>query len=143
MTWWFLIVFGLALSAIEMATPGGIVIVFFGAGALVVGLLALLGLAGPAWVQWLLFPIFALVSLRLFRRPLMGRLGIGRERHDVDTLVGEVALPIDAMPPGGHGHAELRGTTWSARNVDTVTIAPGLRCRVVAVKGLMLDLRSE
>jgi membrane protein implicated in regulation of membrane protease activity len=109
----------------------------------VVGVLALVGLVNAAWIQWVLFPIFALVSLRLFRTPVMGRLGIGRERNDVDSLVGEVALATDAMPPGGHGHAELRGTTWSARNVDTVTIARGLRCRVVAVHGLMLDLRSE
>ena len=143
MTWWFWIVLGLALSAIELATPGGFVIVFFGAGAILVGLLALVGIAGPAWVQWLLFPILALLSLRLFRRPLMHRLGISGEKNDVDSLVGEIAAATDAMPPGAHGRAELRGTTWSARNVDAVTIAQGQRCRVVAVQGLMLDLRSE
>jgi membrane protein implicated in regulation of membrane protease activity len=143
MTWWFWIVFGLGLCALELATPGGIVIVFFGIAALVVGLLALAGAAGQAWVQWLLFPIFALVSLRLFRQPIMNRLGIGGERSDVDTLVGEIAIVAEAMPPGGHGRAELRGTTWSAKNVDSILLASGQRCRVVAVQGLMLDLRSE
>jgi len=143
MAWWFWIVFGLGLSALELATPGGIVIVFFGVGALAVGLLAIVNLAGPAWVQWLLFPIFALVSLRLFRQPVMNRLGIGGDRSDVDTLVGEIAVVGELLPPGGHGRAELRGTTWSARNVDTTPLVPGQRCRVVAVQGLMLDLRSE
>lgn len=143
MAWWFWIVFGLGLSALELATPGGIVIVFFGVGALAVGLLALVNLAGPAWVQWLLFPIFALVSLRLFREPVMNRLGIGGDRSDVDTLVGEIAVAGELLPPGGHGRAELRGTTWSARNVDAAPLVPGQRCRVVAVQGLMLDLRSE
>jgi membrane protein implicated in regulation of membrane protease activity len=143
MTWWFWIVLGLGLSALELATPGGIVIVFFGVAALVVGLLALANIAGPAWVQWLLFPIFALISLRLFRQPVMNRLGIGGERSDVDTLVGEIAVVVEPMLPNGHGRAELRGTTWSARNAGSVPLLSGQRCRVVAVQGLMLDLRSE
>lgn len=143
MAWWFWIVLGLGLSALELATPGGIVIVFFGVGALAVGLLALLGLVNAAWLQWLLFPIFALLTLRLFRLPIMNRLGIGGERSDVDTLVGEVAVTAETIAPGAHGRAELRGTTWSARNVDTIVLPSGQRCRVVAVQGLMLDLRSE
>jgi inner membrane protein len=142
MTWWFWIVFGLVLSAIELATPGGFFIVFFGVSAIVVGLLALAGLAGP-WVQWLLFPILALAALRLFRRPMMNRLGVGDDRRDADALVGEIAVPAETIQPGGHGRAELRGTTWSARNVDAAVLAAGQRCRVVAVQGLMLDLRSE
>ena len=103
MTWWFWIILGLLLSAIELATPGGIVIVFFGAGALAVGILALLDVVRPAWLQWLLFPVFALVSLRLFRQPLMSRLGIADGRDQVDSLVGEIAVPADAIAPGGHG----------------------------------------
>jgi membrane protein implicated in regulation of membrane protease activity len=143
MTWWFWIILGLILSAIELATPGGFVMLFFGAGALVVGLLALAGIADAAWLQWLLFPILALLSLRLFRRPVMHRLGIGNPRNDVDTLVGEIAVSAEAIAPGAHGRAELRGTTWSVRNVDSIPLAPGQRTRVVAVQGLMLDLRSE
>jgi inner membrane protein len=143
MTWWFWIILGLVLSAIELATPGGIFIIFFGVGALVVGILALIGVVEPAWLQWLLFPVFAVVSLRLFRRPLMDRLGIGDGRDDVDSLVGEIAMAVDTMAPGGHGKAELRGSTWSAKNVDATALAAGQRCRVVAVQGLMLDLRSE
>ena len=143
MTWWFWIVLGLVLSAIELATPGGFFIVFFGASAIVVGLLALAGVAEPIWVQWLLFPILALAALRWFRRPMMDRLGVGDDRHDADALVGEIAIPSEAITPGGHGRAELRGTTWSARNVDAAALAAGQRCRVVAVQGLMLDLRSE
>jgi len=143
MTWWFWILLGLVLSAIELATPGGFVIVFFGAGALMVGVLALAGIAAQPWLQWLLFPLLALLSLRLFRRPAMRRLGIANPRNDVDTLVGEIAVAVEAIAPGAHGRAELRGTTWSARNADPVPLAIGQRCRVVAVQGLMLDLRSE
>lgn len=143
MTWWFWIILGLVLCAIELATPGGIVIVFFGIAALVVGVLALIDVVATASMQWVLFPIFALISLRLFRQPLMQRLGLRNGLDEVDSLIGEIAVPADAIAPGGHGRAELRGTTWNARNVDVAALAAGQRCRVVAVQGLMLDLRSE
>ena len=143
MTWWYWVVLGLVLGAIELATPGGFFVIFFAIGALAVGGLALAGVAGPAWVQWLLFPLIAVVTLRLFRQPLVGRLGAGGGRDDVDALVGEVAIASTDIAPGAHGRAELRGAGWSARNVDEVPLAAGRRCRVVAVRGLTLDLRQE
>ena len=135
---------GLVLAALELATPGGFFIIFFGVAALVVGGVETLGLLPQAWMQWLLFPVVALLALRVFRRPLLERMRLrDRGRDDVDSLVGGVAITVGSIGPGGHGQAELRGTTWSARNVGDVTLAAGQRCRVVAVEGLMLDLRSE
>ena len=142
MMWSLWIVLGLVLIALELATPGGFYVIFFGAAALAVGALVLLEVVQPIWVQWLLFPVVALVLLRLFRQPLLGRLRVGQD-HEVDSLVGEVAVPAADIAPGQHGRAELRGSSWSARNVDTSTLAAGQRCRVVAVQGLMLDLRQE
>ena len=143
MTWWIWLVLGLVLAALELVSAGGFFVIFFGVAAIVVGLLELAGLASQPWLQWLLFPILAVISLRLFRQPLMTRMGIKSEGRDVDSLVGQIATPEAAIVPGGHGRAELRGTMWSARNVDEASLASGQRCRVVAVHGLMLDLRSE
>jgi inner membrane protein len=141
MIWWMWIVLGLVLVALELATPGGFFVIFFGVGALTVGALVLADVVRAIWVEWLLFPIVALVTLRLFRQPLLGYMRI--HENNVDSLVGEVALASGEIPPGGHGRAELRGSSWNARNVDTTTLAAGQRCRVVAVQGLMLDLRQE
>ncbi len=143
MTWWFWVVLGLVLGAIELATPGGFFVIFFAIGALAVGALALTGVVAAPWLQWLLFPLIAIVTLRLFRQPLLGKLGIGATGAEVDSLVGEVAIASTDIAPGGHGRAELRGTGWSARNVDTATLTAGQRCRVVAVRGLLLDIRRE
>jgi inner membrane protein len=142
MIWWLWIVLGLVLIALELATPGGFFVIFFGVGALAVGALVLLDAVRAIWVQWLLFPLIALVSLRLFRQPLLGYMRVGHD-GDVDSLVGEVAVPVSDIAPGQHGKAELRGSIWSARNADSSTLAAGQRCRVVAVQGLMLDLRQE
>ena len=56
---------------------------------------------------------------------------------------GELATPLAAIAGGEHGRAEVRGATWTVRNVDAVAVAPGERARVVAVRGLELDIRSE
>jgi membrane protein implicated in regulation of membrane protease activity len=143
MSWWIWVALGLVLAAIELATPGGIFIIFFGIAGLVVGALTLAGLIAAAWVQWLLFPVIAVVALRLFRQPLLGRLGMRGESDAVDTLIGDLATPSTDIAPGGHGRAEMRGSTWNVRNVGAVPIAAGQRCRVVMVEGLVLDIRPE
>ena len=65
---------------------------------------------------------------------------IGR---DVDSLVGENAMPLEDIVPGAVGRAELRGTVWSARNATSIAIIRGQRCKVVRVDGLMIFLESE
>ena len=142
MTWWFWVALGLVLGAIELATPGGFFIIFFGVAAVAVGLVQLGGLELPAWAQWLAFPILAIVALRLFRQPLLAWLQPAGAAP-VDSMVSEVAVPVAVIEPGQHGRAELRGTLWSAHNVGATAVSAGQRCRVVAVNGLQLDIRPE
>jgi membrane protein implicated in regulation of membrane protease activity len=143
MTWWVWVALGLVLAAIELATPGGFFVIFFGVAAIVVGLGQLAGLGLPAWGQWLAFPVLAIVALRLFRRPLLARLQAPGGGPPVDAIVSEIAVPVASIEPGQHGRAELRGAVWSAHNVGGTTAAAGQRCRVVAVNGLQLDIRPE
>lgn len=145
MLWWQWVILGMVLAAIEMAGPGAFFFIFFGVGAVLVGLLVLVGAGGPPWVQWLLFSILSLVSLALFR----GRL-VQRQKAMLDAtpgvddnFVGEVAVAIDDIAPGAHGRAELRGTGWTALNVGPEPIAQGRRCTVRRVDGLLLHLVPE
>jgi hypothetical protein len=143
MFWWLWLVLGLVLVGLEVLTPGGFYVLFFGIGALVVGSLAGLGWGGPIWFQWLLFSAISLLSLVCFR-PHLIRATRSKERPDpMDTLEGEIALLIDDLPPDAVGKAELRGTTWTVRNVDERTLVRGQRCRVLRVDGLTLLVRGE
>ena len=94
---------GLALLGLEILTPGGFYVLFFGVGALVVGVLAGLGVAGPAWVQWLLFSLVSIVSLALFRERLLRRMSPVEPPPAIDTLEGEVAVLLEDIPPGSVG----------------------------------------
>ena len=144
MVWWYWMVLGLALLGAEMTTPGGFYILFFGLSALLVGTLAGLDIVIVDWLQWLLFSVIAIVSLLLFRGPLLARMSDGRKAHaNVDSIVGEVAIPLEALPAGATGKAELRGTTWTAKNVGSTAFHKGQRGKVTKVDGLTLWITAE
>jgi len=141
--WWHWLVLGLVLAVAEMAAAGGFYIIFFGLGALVVGILAAFGLAGPVWMQILLFAGFSVAGLSLFRGRLLKSVQPDPQAPSVDALVGEVAIASEDVAAGSVGQVELRGTVWSARNETGVSLVRGARCRVTRVDGLMLYVVPE
>jgi inner membrane protein len=144
MLWWHWLVLGLLLAGLELATPGGFYLLFFGVGALLVGVLDMLGLSGPPWVQWLLFSIASVGALLLFRDPLLRYMREhSRTQAPVDALTDETATTLEDIAPGEIGRAELRGTAWSARNVGQTMLMKGQRCAVQRVDGLTLNVQPE
>lgn len=142
MIWWYWLIMGLILAGAEMLLPGGFYLLFFGMAALIVGTLTGLGVVQAAWLEWLLFSTLAIVSLLLFRGPLL-RMPQSASPHVVDTMVGESAVLLDDLPSGHTGKAELRGTTWTTRNDGPSPLAKGQRAIVTKVDGLMLCVRSQ
>jgi membrane protein implicated in regulation of membrane protease activity len=138
MLWWYWMFVGLALLGAELVTPGGFYILFFGFSALVVGSVLGLGLDLPDWAQWLLFSLLAVFSLVLFRGRLLTMMKRAAPSAEVDSLIGEQALALEAIGTGGIGKVELRGSTWSAKNSGLIEITKGQRCRVERVDGLTL-----
>ena len=143
MTWWHWLALGLILVLLELAASGGFYVIFFGVAALTIGALHLFNLAGPIWLQLLLFSVISVGSLLLFRNPLLRMLRLDSPGEDVDSMVGETAIPAEDIAPGAVGKAELRGTVWSARNSGPTLLARGQRCRVVRVDRLMIFIEPE
>jgi membrane protein implicated in regulation of membrane protease activity len=141
--WWHWLVLGLVLVVGELATPGGFYLLFFGLGAIIVGLLAGIGLAGPLTVQVLGFTVLSVALLALFRARLLRWMQGNPQAPAIDSLVGEIATTIEPLEPHAVGKVELRGTSWSARNASDSAIAAGRRCKVSRVEGLMLYVRPE
>lgn len=144
MIWWYWMLVGLVLLGVEMATPGGFYILFFGLAALIVGSLTGLGFAQAEWLQWLLFSGLAILSLLVFRGPLLAWIKTqDKEMPTVDSMMGESAVPIEDLVPGGTGKAELRGTTWTAHNAGPALLKKNQRCKVERVEGLTLWITAE
>jgi len=142
MVWWYWIFLGLALAGAELVSPGGFYLLFFGIAALMVGALVAMNVVQAEWLQWLLFSILAVLSLLLLRRPLI-QLTHGHPPQDMDSMVGESAILLEELQPGYTGKAELRGSTWSARNVGAAPLPSGQRATVTKVDGLVLWVKSE
>jgi membrane protein implicated in regulation of membrane protease activity len=142
MIWWYWLVLGMILLAAEIITPGGFYLLFLGLSALAVGTIVGLGLMDMVWLQWLLFSVISIASVLIFRGPLLERMK-PHEKEMIDTMVGELATPLNDLTPGATGKAELRGTTWSARNSGHSTLQKGQRARVERVEGLTLWITPE
>ncbi|HUP60978.1 MAG TPA: NfeD family protein [Thermoanaerobaculia bacterium] len=141
MSWWIWVLIGLVLLAVEFASTT-LHLGLFAVGAFVVALLGGAGLDLPLWSQLLIFTgvsVFALVFLRPY---LLRKLKLNVP-VTMDTLVGESALPLEELAPAGMGRAELRGTTWTARNIGETVLARGQRCVVAHVEGLVLHIRAS
>jgi membrane protein implicated in regulation of membrane protease activity len=127
----------------ELLTPGVFFLVFFGLGALIVGLLVMGNFLEPAWIQWCAFSGLSLGTLLLFRKRLIRRVRTVSDIHDLDSPAGETAVAIDEIPPGSLGRAELRGTIWQVKNIGEAPLSARQRARVERVEGLVLWVRAQ
>ena len=50
---------------------------------------------------------------------------------------------LAGLAVNGRCRVELRGSTWNARNVGSVPIAPGGKARVVGVDGITLNIEAN
>ena len=142
MEWWLWLAGGLALVVVELVAPSGFFIIFFGLGALAVGVLAAVGAVTSPWLQWLLFTVFTVTFLLIFRGRLQARFQMPPP-PDIDSFVGKLAVVQERLAPGSVGRVEVRGASWSARNTSAVTLDPGQRARVASVDGLLLTVVPE
>jgi len=142
MTWWIWILVGLALLAVEILVPGGIIFLFFGASAIVVGVLVAAGLGGPLWLQAVVFSVMSVVSLLTMRGPILRRMQArGVEAEKVDSFIGEAVVLTEAIGPQGKGKGELRGTSWTVVNLGDTALSSGDARSVERVDGLTLFVR--
>lgn len=142
MEWWLWLAGGLALVVAELITPSGFFIIFFGVGALAVGVLARLEIVTSLPMQGLLFTVLSVAALLVFR----GRLQTTFQAPpppSIDSFVGVLAVVQESLQPGLVGRVEVRGASWSARNTSNVTLAAGQRARVAGIDGLLLTVVPE
>lgn len=141
MAWWIWVLIAFGILALEM-TAATLHVGFFAVGAFVVAILVALGVEMPLWAELVVFTVVSLIAF-FFLRPILVRKLKLDQKKVVDSLVGEQALALDDIAVGGNGKAEMRGTTWSARNVGETALHRGQRCTVAAVDGLVLHLRAS
>jgi len=140
MDWWIWTLIGFFFLALEFVSTT-MHSAFFAAGAFLVALLVGLHVGGPLWAQLLTFTLFSMITLLILRPVVVKKLKLSVTKV-VDTMVGEQAILIDDLPPAALGKAEMRGSTWNARNIGETTLQRGQRAVVERVEGLVLLVRA-
>lgn len=140
--WWHWIVGGIVLILAELAIPSFFV-VWFGLGALLVGLLALtlpdlsLTTQVATWTLASLAMVF--LWFRVFR-PNAHKTRVGMAEGEV---IGEIGLMVSAVAPFERGKVRfqrplLGSEEWAC--LADAPIAAGERVKVVAVEGSFLKI---
>ena len=127
------IIAGIVLIVLEFAVPG-MVLVFLGAGALLVAVLVWLGLI-ESWTAavttWFVSSIVLLAGLRsFFYRFMPGEEEEGASTDEDADAYGEVVDVAETITPDAPGRIRYRGTTWDAACYDN-TLEAGSKARIV------------
>ncbi len=138
---WFLV--GIGLMLLEFVAPG-LVVFFFGVGALVVSLASYLGLVDSLFGQMLLFSVVSILSIFLLRTYVKSWF-VGDSSDSDDEMrnefVGKVVKVVREIPGGlEEGRVELKGADWKACS-DKPHIV-GDMVKVTARDGLVLTVKS-
>jgi len=134
------IIAGLALVIAEFAISG-LVVIFFGIAALLVGSLKFIGLLDDTTWELTVFAITSLLSLVFVRRVLNDKL-MGREQQregeeDSAGLIGHRATVAEAFAKGT-GTVNYRGARWQAQCSHPLN--PGDIVRITQHEGLWLTV---
>ena len=142
--WWHWVVLGLCLMIAEMAIPA-FFIIWFGIGAVGVGLLLLLLPDLTVATQLIVWTILssALVAIWFrFLRPAT-RTTVGTSSANV---VGEVGLLVSDLPPYARGQVRFQKPILGADLWECYAEHPlkaGERVRVVAVEGHFIKVEAN
>ncbi|MDR2093132.1 MAG: NfeD family protein [Azoarcus sp.] len=142
--WWVWIVGGIALVLLELAIPSFFVI-WFGLGALLVGLLLLIAPGLPLSGQLLLWAasstVMTVLWFRYFKR-FTNQTPIGTADGDV---IGEIGLLVHAVAPFTRGKVRFQRPILGAEEWPCAADAEidiGTRVKVVSVEGSFVKVEK-
>lgn len=140
--WWHWIVGGIVLMLVELAVPS-FFIIWFGLGALLVGLLTLLAPGLSITIQLALWTLASLAMLALWFRVFKQGLHKTRAGLAEGEAIGEIGLLVAAVAPFERGKVRfqrpvLGSEEWAC--LADQAIAAGERVRVIAIEGSFLKV---
>ena len=136
---WIWAALAIIFALIEVFTFG-LTTVWFAIAAVVMVFLSLFKI--PLSVQIIIFLIISSLLL-IFTRPIaVKKLKVGKEKTNVDSLIGKHALVIKTIGEFEHGEVKLNGLIWAARSDNNTEIAVGTKCEVLRVEGVQLIVKA-
>ena len=124
------------LVGIEVATMA-LTTIWFAGGAVAAAISAMVG--APIWLQGLLFLVVSILLLYFTRPVVKKKLKVGKEKTNVNALIGKEGLVLETIRPFSAGQVKLDGLEWSAAAADPhMTIESGTAVKVEHIEGVKL-----
>ncbi len=117
MSAWIWITAGIFLIFAEILIPG-LVVIFLGISALLVGIAVYFGLIPGIFSQaavWLILSAVLIILIREHIARLFPSLEKKNYSSKADDLIGKSGVVIEPLAPGVTGRVRVHGTAWHAR----------------------------
>jgi membrane protein implicated in regulation of membrane protease activity len=135
---WVWVALVVVFALVEVFTLG-LTTIWFALAAVVMVFLSFLNI--PLAVQILIFLAISALLL-VFTRPVaLKKFKMGKEKTNIDSLIGKRALVIKPIGEFETGEVKVSGQIWSARTENNAEIAEGTKCEVLRVEGVRLIVR--
>mgnify|MGYP002355513722 CR=1 FL=1 len=129
---WFWFVLTVCFTIIEGFTMA-LTTIWFALGALVLIPISLLPL--PFAVQVLLFLLIS-GGFLFFTRPFaIKKLHVGKEKTNIDSLIGASALVVKTITKFDKGEVKIQGNIWTAKTENETELVEGSECTIVRIEG--------
>ena len=135
---WIWAVLVIIFALIEVFTMG-LYTIWFAIAALIMVFVSLLNISVP--FQILIFLAFSAMLLFITRPLAIKKFRVGKEKTNVDSLMGMHAIVTKTIGEFERGEVKLNGQIWSARSENSSEIAEGIRCEVVRIEGVFAVVR--
>ncbi len=133
---------GILLILAEFAVPG-LIVIFFGTSALMVGIGLYFGLPTAYGIPFICFSVLSVLQV-IFLRRFFKSLFVGASVENAEALeefIGHEAIVISGFEEGDlRGKVEFKGSSWSARSEGP--LKPGERVQITARDGLNLTVSA-
>ena len=130
---WLWLAAALILTVIELLTAFALTTIWFAIPAVL--LIFVSGVVVSFRWQVVIFLVLSLVLL-IFARPFaVKKLRVGKEKTNIDGLIGKTAVVIKTIHEFEKGEIKLNGLMWSAASEDGSVIRAGHVCIVKRIEG--------
>ena len=131
----FWIVAAVILIIIEALTLG-LTTIWFAGGAIAAAIAAMI--TSSLIIQIAVFLIVSIILL-FMTKPLRNKLRIGKEKTNVEAIIGKTGFVIETISPAAFGQAKIGGIMWTSAAADPeAVIESGTEITVIGVEGVKL-----
>ena len=138
--WFWWVVAALVFIILEIFTSG-FAVACFSVGCLAAAVSAAIA-PHTFWLQVLLFAVFSVLAI-IFVRPLVLKyMDKGEKPSNADTIVGQIAKVVEAIPAGDKGRVRVFGDDWQAVGEGGAAIPEGTKVTIVARDGNIVTVKT-